>query len=72
MTRHMKTCGYIWYVDTEYPIPQIGFYTNWNKTLYLDTGCGTNNVRVDTETAVKHYRFGEEITKPDTQTNEIE
>lgn len=61
--------GYIWYVDIEYPSPKIGFYTSWNDTLYLDTSCGTNNVKIDPN---GRYRFGKEIVQPDTRTNKVE
>ncbi len=58
--------GYIWFVETEYPIPKIGFWTAWNRTLYTDTACVRNYEEFN------GVRFGEQIIPPDTQTNEIE
>ena len=60
--------GYVWYVETEYPIPLIGFWYGFNNTLYLNTACNEHKLVNDFD----RIRFGDEVIKPDTRTNEIE
>jgi hypothetical protein len=57
-----KWDGYVWYVDIEYPIPKIGFFTDtrffdsrWNQVDWLVC-----------------FRFGDPIEAPKPVDNEIE
>lgn len=53
-----KVQGYYWYVDTEYPIPQIGFRGPLGKFY-------NSKMNEIPETYwVKHIRFGDLIPEP--------
>lgn len=60
------TSGLIWYVETEYPIPKVGFWTSWNNRLYQNTSC-TEYFR-----SFKGIRFGDQIIPPVCSENIVE
>jgi hypothetical protein len=64
-TKNNPIEGYYWYVDTSYPIPNIGFYQACNRLFF-------NNRMQDHTQFVQHYRIGDMIAQPDIKDMEIE
>lgn len=63
-----KGRGYYWYVDTDYPVPKIGFLES--GVLYGD---GPLQVYNEDEMGTKdHIRIGDRIDDPDPKESEIE
>lgn len=66
-----KRSGVYWYVDIDYPIPQIAYVdVKFGGGVDFYELCGGRTTL--TIGHIKHLRWGDEIVAPDTRTNEVE